>query len=742
MSSEWDNTSWARFAAAQKAATTLVPQVPHEGMATVAKAATGWQSMFNGVNPMLSSVARSPQKLMREAQALYWQSRWIGVAERTITRKVASLPVHIEDVNDDQVDDQTTNPELQRIRDLFDKPQAAIPFADRQPGLNTGRGMRSIISRHMGLCGIAYVHPDQPDQNGLPLALIYVNPARVWPKASKAGNLMGYAVDCVDDYGNGGIPFRPEELIPFYLEVPDWGTDVMGLVAAAAIKARILAAGDLHFLSLLNSAGRLAGVVSPKDGYVDDPDQFAQMERDLRNATEDQLSARRLTLLRGAVDFNRAAGNPAELELAALMNTDRDDTLVIWGAPPSQAGVPEARGMNSGEAGKHEYEVLMTGPVHDRVVAIQETFQYDLLDRWQTVGLDPQFIIEEPTFDDDGPAYTIGQSALNQPLTNNERREIVGLDPLPEYGPDGEPLGLAILLPGTITIWAQGPEDKGTPDNPFPNAPKPPPVIVSPVSPTPQIGPGAIAAKPPPVKANGFLGLRKSVDTRIVPAIRKGMAAFLASQRADIVTRLRAATPALLKDESYWFRNDYWDRALTKTLRPHVAGIAQTVTQRTASILTTGKAKPAPKPIVDAVASVDLDPFTAKVEKYVLEQTGLRIGGINDTTRRAVGDVIRQGIADSLTASDIADLIEGMTEFDDARAELVARTESMFAYNTAALTSYGQFGVEMVEAIDGDQDEECAARHGEVMSIDEAAAIEDHPNGTLDWAPVFGAAAA
>ncbi len=43
----------------------------------------------------------------------------------------------------------------------------------------------------------------------------------------------------------------------------------------------------------------------------------------------------------------------------------------------------------------------------------------------------------------------------------------------------------------------------------------------------------------------------------------------------------------------------------------------------------------------------------------------------------------------------------------------------------------------MVEAIDGDGDEECAARDGQEFSIADADGIEDHPNGTLDWVPVL-----
>ena len=62
--------------------------------------------------------------------------------------------------------------------------------------------------------------------------------------------------------------------------------------------------------------------------------------------------------------------------------------------------------------------------------------------------------------------------------------------------------------------------------------------------------------------------------------------------------------------------------------------------------------------------------------------------------------------------------------------------------NEAALESYREYGVERVVAIDGDEDAECAARNGQEFDLDEAMDIEDHPNGTLDWVPVVGKAAA
>jgi len=66
----------------------------------------------------------------------------------------------------------------------------------------------------------------------------------------------------------------------------------------------------------------------------------------------------------------------------------------------------------------------------------------------------------------------------------------------------------------------------------------------------------------------------------------------------------------------------------------------------------------------------------------------------------------------------------------------------MFAYNDAALRTYHELGADRVQAIDGDQDEECAARDGREFTVDEAYSITDHPNGTLDWIPIVPAKAA
>ena len=131
----------------------------------------------------------------------------------------------------------------------------------------------------------------------------------------------------------------------------------------------------------------------------------------------------------------------------------------------------------------------------------------------------------------------------------------------------------------------------------------------------------------------------------------------------------------------------------------------------------------------------------------VLDRGAARVTKINVTTRDAIQSAIATAIAQDVSLLDLADAIEqgggdiaipGLDAvYTDYRAEMIARTELMDAYNAATLGSYADAGFGYVQAIDGYGDEECAARNGQTFSMDEADTIEDHSNGTLDWIPVM-----
>ena len=319
-------------------------------------------------------------------------------------------------------------------------------------------------------------------------------------------------------------------------------------------------------------------------------------------------------------------------------------------------------------------------------------------------------------------------------MRNVERRALIGLEPF------GDPaLDNSVWMPNTLVLVATAPDENGNPVSiaafgrtgvdaanqtpPDPNAP--PPSAAMPAA----MMPAKAALPPSAAKLHASLTrLRARVDREHTPVLRAALHGFLAAQRQDIATRLRtnaAHIAAKPTDHDTWFARKRWDRELTGILARPLTAMAQNVNEHI------GKAMPVKAMPVSAV-------------DRALARGAARVTDINERTRRAVQAYLVAGIAEGASPADLADSIEtgvlldnGQPAFDELRAETIARTEITDAYNGAALASYADAGASEVQAIDGDGDEECAARDGQVFSVEEAAGIEDHPNGTLDWVPII-----
>jgi phage portal protein BeeE len=577
---------------------TLFDQIPPDEAsrigiraATVAeKTATGpGVAMFNWGTP-IGLFQHSPQKAMREAQMAYHSNPWIHSAEGTVTRRVVGLDWHLEDENDEEFPEPLTG-HAKVAYDLLDKPQQNADLGRRM----TRRSLWSITSRHVGLCGMAYWYLDQMDAlAGIPLSILYINPARMWPAEDDNGNLTGWILDPKDDQGRGGTPLDLKEVIPFYLDEPDTGNLGTGLVEVATLKARITNLADMHAAYVLSTGGRLAGIVSPKEGSIPD-DKFQALVREFRNLVEAPDAAKRTTILQGPVDFTPTAANPNELNLLDLSKMNRDDIFAIWGVPASQAGVSGIGiGMNSGETRKYEESILMTGAVHDRVVILSETIQYGLLDRFAKLGTTIELEIEEQEYNDNTPAYEMAAKARELPLTNRERRDLIGLDPF------GNPeIDEAVWLPvGLTEAYPGGPDGPGSKPEPLP-----PPSGIAPPNPF-------MPANPPPgepdVEGKSKIGdaLTAAHDRytkRAEAELERTIQGILDEQRKEIASRVQKNAGHLAKrpnDTSAWWDEDKWTKRLTDALVAHYAKTYQTVKEIVPSVLGTalvgsGKAVPA-----------------------------------------------------------------------------------------------------------------------------------------------------
>lgn len=663
----------------------IVPRLPEKAM-SVDKAAIGAAVALYEVDQPLWQARTSPQAFFKQAQGLYHSNPWIHLAERTVAGRIASLAYHIEDEQGNELK-APYEPTLAAFVKLLERPNARM----------TRREMWQITARHMGLCGVAFWYLDRIDALlGVPEAIYYLNPARLTPAENKAGELIGWVLDAKSYDGSSGMPLTLDEVISFPLDPPDQGHYGIGLVESAGMKATITTLVDRHTSGVYGSGGRLAGIVAPKDGTLGQ-DAFDSLVREFRAVVERPDAAKRLTVVKGPIDFTPTAANPQELSLVDTSQANRDDILAMWGVPLSQAGIPTPQGLGGSEGRRFDEAAMWQNAIAPRLSGFLEKLQFEWIDRYQRGW---QLIIEEPSFDDEAPRYDLAAKAVNIPLTNAQRLELVG------QPPTGDPaIDNAVYLPATLVPIGTVPVGKAT--------------LATEVPPNPRQHPALRVA-------------RRVAFERFLPRLRKSIGELLAEQRRTIAARLRehaAHVQANPADSAVWWSPKdaaTWQEKLRTAIRAHYAAIADTV----------GRAVPAALP---QKAEPWDEAFIDRILARILTLGGERVTDINETTRADVQRFVAEGIATGLTPSQIADNLEDFAGFSEYRSELIARTETMFAYNAGAIGGYQDLGIREVEASDGDKDEECAARDGRTFPVEEAYSIIDHPNGTLDWIPLVGA---
>jgi hypothetical protein len=864
--------------------------------------------------PMM--LATDPQRKIRMALKLGQEVSWIRAAERVISGKIGGDPDlqgavqwRLEDP-DGEIIDEDYDGDKRAIDAYFLVSQpihfidAEVPDSDKQVTVAEYQGqLWEVTSRHMGLAGQGYWFLDSLNAFGVPQAILYVRPDRLFPDMDDAGNLTGWFLDPKNGNPKTGMHLDLKEIIQFPLETPTDGFISAGLVESAILKMQLNTAIDRHLGSMIATGGRLSGMFAPKGAAIEDDGTWDQLVRDMRNLSEQPDAAKRVQLMRAPMEYTRTQATIQEMAVIDLMTKNRDDLLALWGVPLSQVGGATPSGLNSGDVRKYDEAALWQNAVVTRLVPIKQRIQRRLLHLYKPIlGWEPKLVLEIPEFDDDSPKYDKVQKAQFIALRNKERRGMLGFEP---FGPDvlgttGQPLDDEIWMPiammpsamaaapdsgqsfnnmvivaagaggagatGQPATGAQsgatpasGIPDKG-PEKPslsavsagsaqvpaggagatlkakvvdgpdvvravmaalkkqwpakeleivkqgkwkfypaFPmkkiNAARRPiarnPKIVAdveavlaigaPIAPitiihTKRIGkpgyepidgwhreggadhqglktipayvgegsdewtkamiafdddiptpPDSAADEEPADDTEGKAqtSFRRSLEVRVTPQLQRSVTQVLDDQRRSIAVRVRSMYDAIKanpRDTTIWWPKGSWDARLADALKPTLADVAESVRTHVTTTF---------KPVSTTKASV-----LPKAVEHVLTRGAARVTGINETTRAGIAALVEKGIDDSLTPVELGDAVAAWSGFDEYRAEMIARTELMDAYNAAALGSYGELGVEMVEAIDGDGDQECIDRVARnPYTLSDADAEEDHPNGTLDWVP-------
>ncbi len=638
----------------------------------------------------LQSLLRSPEKQAKTALTAYRGNTYIRSAERAVVNRISTVPWWLEQ-DGERITDESPQ-ELQGVKELLENPYRPAPSDPVVATPRTYEALRDVTIRHTGLVGYAFWYLVGVETLGFPVEILYINPARMLPATDKAGMRTGWVLD--PDASGRGTPLTNEEVVPFYLEPPDDGFLPTGLVATALAKVELLRLGDNHAAQLLATGGRIPGMITPpNEGSIPD-EAYQGLVRDLRSIMEDPNAAKRTLVLKGPVEFTETAMKPGDMQSLELMAMSGDDVLSLWGVPRSQIGYPRPAGIGDTSKDK-DAESMWVNAVGPRYSSYLDTLQRLVLD---TFDLGITVHIEAPEFDDKAPSFEMAAKAATVPMRAVERRALIGEPPF------GDPvLDNAIWMPINMTVVDQAPE----------------------------FDPGD--------------GKARLENEKPVVALRDALTSFLREQADRIGAKLESNAEHISRkprDTRVWWDEKRENEALLDALRPHVVNFAEMGAGR-AFRKVRGKA-------------VSEEVLTPTILASALKRLGLRIVGINATSRDRIRDIIVAGLDADLSPSEMGRALRGavkplegdtvgnalrqrLGDFgSELRAETIARTEMRVAQNGATIDAFGSEGVSMVEMIDGDDDAECAARDGRTVSLEEAEQhmAAEHPNGTLDFAPV------
>lgn len=396
-----------------------------------AKAETGIGAVMMSTNPPITSLEKTPQRMAREAQAIANADITIRAAERLIANRFSTTPWHLEDAEDLEVgtgEGEQSDPRYLAILNLLQAPYRPEAGDPRSTTPRTWSQLAAITCRHLGVSGSAFWYLDQAEAlAGTPLSILYVNPSRMTPVLAKDGTLTDWVLDH-DDRG-GGVPLGINNVLQFQLEPPDEGVFPTGLVETALAKVEMTKLADRHISMMLAAGGRLSGVISPREGFLEDA-TYQQLVRDIRTIAEAPDAAKRMLILRGPIDYTTSTASPTDLDLASLAKLSREDKLALWGVPHAILGIPTPSGLGGGMSKEHDEAIFWQNAVSPRLRAFVEVVQHQLLDRYAALGVEVFLEMEEPSFDDETPAFERAAKARDLPLTNRERRDLLGLDPL------------------------------------------------------------------------------------------------------------------------------------------------------------------------------------------------------------------------------------------------------------------------------------------------------------------------
>lgn len=626
------------------------------------------------------------------------KSPWVKACVGVIAYNAANVKYKLVRADAEEGDEQaeiTASPLL----DLLARPNP----------MQTGFQLLEAMWFDLELVGNCFISMEELDGRGCPAELYRLRPDSV--------NVLPHPQTMVEGYVytvNGkSITYQPEEM--FHVKYPSPLSDLYGMGTIEAGEARFdseLAMAE-HERQFWRNGAKITGVLST-DNTVDEK-VFDRLKLNIRNFFRGSGYA--TLMLENGLKYQSVSDGPAKLGMLEMSKASRDMILAMFGVPPTKLGILE----NANYKAQASDEFFWTETIDPKLTRFEQELQR-LVELFHP-GQRLQIRFDRLNFSDDLPTATVAKLlAETNSATVNELRIYRGEEGI---GPEGD----VILVPDTMTTLA---------------------LTIAPPAPVPAaLDPNADPALDPAT----LVARRAAAKLLRVGGAAPAAAAIVAKHRDALLS-------AAERDHSGTVADAFaaQERAVLGALGPYkrrkaALRVADIWPDDDAALGGAVKAihtaaSEAAYQTADAVGvAVAFDLANPNLAAF-LGTLAARVTGIDDTTKGALDEQINEGLRRGYSTAQIAagvadEAYKGIAGiFADAkgyRARMIARTESMHAYNGAALIAYKQGGVSRIEMLDGTDDPECAARNGTVIGLDAAKSVEDHPNGTLCFVPIVAA---
>ncbi len=143
---------------------------------------------------------------------------------------------------------------------------------------------------------------------------------------------------------------------------------------------------------------------------------------------------------------------------------------------------------------------------------------------------------------------------------------------------------------------------------------------------------------------------------------------------------------------------------------------------------------------IDVVGAMGVFPADRKVIEVLRDRNYDALKGMTDEMAKKLKDTLTDSVIYNKSIHATAKEISESLNIGRSRAETIARTETMYAFNVASKTQYDRYGVEEVEwltAYDERVCDECGPLNGKKFKRDEAPDCPLHPNCRCVLLPVI-----